>query len=387
MSHQSSHYLKLKGKTYYFSRRVPKVLQQDTSVSRVEICLHTNCRTFAQRQALLLSQELEDQWNILRRRHRQDRVARLLGFSLDKAKVKPVITSDAPLLSEGLDTYLKLKGAGRPQTFEAGARRSIGYLLEVTDDKPLDAYDRKDANALREYLKERGLAQDSISRNFTNVRAIVNFALREFGLQASTAFSGVFLGEATAPKKRYVPSPDELRKLHNLCKSYDDELRWILGLISDTGLRLSEAIGLNKDDIVLDHEIPHLIVRPHPWRRLKTQSSEREVPLVGVSLWSAQRAIASTDNKFVFPRYANAKSVMSNSASASLNKWLKQKINKELVIHSLRHAMRDRLRAVECPTDLIDFIGGWSRQSIGERYGIGYTIETKAKWVSLCIEE
>ena len=387
MSHQSSHYLKLKGKTYYFSRRVPKVLQQDTSVSRVEICLHTNCRTFAQRQALLLSQELEDQWNILRRRHRQDRVARLLGFSLDKAKVKPMITSDAPLLSEGLDTYLKLKGAGRPQTFEAGARRSIGYLLEVTDDKPLDAYDRKDANALREYLKERGLAQDSISRNFTNVRAIVNFALREFGLQASTAFSGVFLGEATAPKKRYVPSPDELRKLQNLCKSHDDELRWILGLISDTGLRLSEAIGLNKDDIVLDHEIPHLIVRPHPWRRLKTQSSEREVPLVGVSLWSAQRAIASTDNKFVFPRYANAKSVMSNSASASLNKWLKQKINQELVIHSLRHAMRDRLRSVECPTDLIDFIGGWSRQSIGERYGIGYTIETKAKWVSLCIQE
>ena len=387
MSHQSSHYLKLKGKTYYFSRRVPKVLQQDTSVSRVEICLHTNCRTFAQRQALLLSQELEDQWNILRRRHRQDRVARLLGFSLDKAKVKPVITSDAPLLSEGLDTYLKLKGAGRPQTFEAGARRSIGYLLEVTDDKPLDAYDRKDANALREYLKERGLAQDSIARNFTNVRAIVNFALCEFGLQASTAFSGIFLGEATTPKKRYVPSPDELHKLQSLCKSHDDELRWILGLISDTGLRLSEAIGLTKDDIVLDHEIPHLIVRPHPWRRLKPQSSEREVPLVGVSLWSAQHAIVTTDSAFVFPRYANAKSVMSNSASASLNKWLKQKVNKELVIHSLRHAMRDRLRGVECPADLIDFIGGWSRQTIGERYGVGYTIETKAKWLSLCIEE
>ena len=77
---------------------------------------------------------------------------------------------------------------------------------------------------------------------------------------------------------------------------------------------------------------------------------------------------------------------MSNSASASLNKWLKQKINKELVIHSLRHALRDRLRAVECPADLIDFIGGWSRQTIGERYGVGYTIETKAKWLSLCIE-
>ena len=384
MSHQSSHYLKLKGKTYYFSRRVPKVLQQDTSVSRVEICLHTNSRTFAQRQALLLSQELEDQWNILRRRQRQDRVGRLLGLSLEKAKVHPVITSDAPLLSDGLESYLELKGAGRPKTFEAGARRSIGYLLEVTDDKPLDAYDRKDANALREYLKERGLAQDSIARNFTNVRAIVNFALREFGLQPSTAFSGVFLGEAMAPKKRYVPNEDELRSLQCLCRSHDDELRWILGLISDTGVRLSEAIGLAKDDIVFDHGVPHLIIRPHPWRRLKTQSSEREVPLVGVSLWAAQRAIAATDGAFVFPRYANAKAVKSNSASASLNKWIQQKINSKLVIHSLRHAMRDRLRSVECPADLIDFIGGWSRQTIGERYGMGYSIEAKAKWLRQC---
>ena len=48
MSHQIAHYLKLKGKTYYFTRRVPKVPQQHSSVPRVEICLHTNSRTRAQ---------------------------------------------------------------------------------------------------------------------------------------------------------------------------------------------------------------------------------------------------------------------------------------------------------------------------------------------------
>jgi len=104
MSHQNASYLKLKGKTFYFSRRVPKPLQSVTSVNRIEVCLHTRSRPYAERQALLLSQELEDQWNILRRRQRQDRVARLLGLSLENAKVHPVITSDAPLLSEGLDT-------------------------------------------------------------------------------------------------------------------------------------------------------------------------------------------------------------------------------------------------------------------------------------------
>ena len=31
------------------------------------------------------------------------------------------------------------------------------------------------------------------------------------------------------------------------------------------------------------------------------------------------------------------------------------------VIHSLRHSLRDRLRAIECPADIIDAIGGWPK--------------------------
>ena len=41
-----------------------------------------------------------------------------------------------------------------------------------------------------------------------------------------------------------------------------------------------------------------------------------------------------------------------------------------------RHTFRDRLRAVECPLDLIDQIGGWkSISSIGNGYGEGYRLE------------
>ena len=47
-----------------------------------------------------------------------------------------------------------------------------------------------------------------------------------------------------------------------------------------------------------------------------------------------------------------------------------------LTAHCLRHTFRDRLRAVECPMDLIDQIGGWkSIHSIGNGYGEGYDIE------------
>ena len=55
-------------------------------------------------------------------------------------------------------------------------------------------------------------------------------------------------------------------------------------------MRLSEAIGLHKDDIRLENQRPHIVLRTHKWRRLKTKGSERIIPLVGVSLWAAKRA-------------------------------------------------------------------------------------------------
>ena len=69
------------------------------------------------------------------------------------------------------------------------------------------------------------------------------------------------------------------------CHRLDDDMRWLVALLCDSGLRLGEATGLAKDDLVLDHPIPHIKVKPHPWRRLKTIGSEREVPLIVVSLW------------------------------------------------------------------------------------------------------
>ena len=160
----------------------------------------------------------------------------------------------------------------------------------------------------------------------------------------------------------------------------DDGNRWLLALISDTGMRLSEAAGLHRDDIVLDADMPHIIVRPHPWRRLKTKGSERRVPLVGASLWAAKR-LQQHYGAYAFPRYCDGQTCNANSASAELNKWMKTIICGDYVVHSLRHSLRDRLRAVECPSDIIDQIGGWTTTGIGHAYGKGYSVEILAKWM------
>jgi integrase len=297
-----------------------------------------------------------------------------------------LVTYEGPKLSAALETYLRLKGAGRPTTFETGSRRAIGYLLDVTADKPIDAFVRSEANALREYLRGRGLAQDSIARNLTSIRAVVNFVLKEEGLPPNQAFSGVYLGEPENKKKRYVPTVQELKKLQLFCQEADDELRWLLALISDTGLRLSEALGLCREDVVLEGETPYIRIEPKPWRRLKTSESQRDVPLVGAALWAVERAMDQVETKFLFPAYCSTAAVKSNSASASLNKWLKTNVSKEAVVHSMRHLMRDRLRQVGCPSEVIDAIGGWAQRSIGEKYGSGYDLANKATWLERCVE-
>ena len=153
-------------------------------------------------------------------------------------------------------------------------------------------------------------------------------------------------------------------------------------------MRLAEAAGLLKSDFVnLQGDVPHISLRKHSWRPLKTKSSERSVPLVGKSLWAAQRLVqADTTNEFAFPRYNIKGLTKANSASAALNKWMKPYVLISCTIHSFRHSMRDRLRAVECPSDIVDQIGGWQSEGIGQSYGSGYPIEVLHNWMKKACE-
>ena len=253
-----------------------------------------------------------------------------------------------------LETYLDLKGRDRSPSFESSVRRSVSYLIEELGDKRIDKYARSEALTFRDALLQRQLSISSVKRNFTNINAVVGLVCKELGHPDSATFRGLFFKETSECAKRLAVPPKQLQQLQIQCMTTDDELRWLLAMISDTGVRLSEAIGLSTNDIKLHGTLPHLVLQPHPWRRLKTTGSIRKVPLVGSALWASHRIIANHSSSFAFPRFCNNKSLKSNSVSANLNKWLKLKIGDEYVIHSLRHSFRDRLRAVDCPTEVAD---------------------------------
>ena len=88
------------------------------------------------------------------------------------------------------------------------------------------------------------------------------------------------------------------------------------------------------------------------------------------------------ESKLAFPRYCNEVACNANSASNGLNKWLHQTMPKRVVIHSFRHSLRDRLRAVECPTEVVDAIGGWQVVLVGQRYENGYPLKVLMTWLT-----
>ena len=84
---------------------------------------------------------------------------------------------------------------------------------------------------------------------------------------------------------------------------------------------------------------------------------------------ATQQVTANSDD-YCFPRYARDGYCNGNPASAALGKWMRNCCEAGATVHRIRHAFRDRLRAVNAPVDLIDQLGGWSAS-----YGDGYRVK------------
>ena len=353
-------YLFQKRGIFYYSRRVPKELQPKVGRQRIIVSLKTKSPAKANSLGQLVTQKLDEEWLLLR-------MGKQLGLAPGSKQ------NLAPTLSKTLDRYLKLRGKDRPKNFHQTAHRNTKLVINMFSDKPINEYSSVEAGRLRDRLIERQLSPMSVRRAFTCIKAIFNFGFAEYGLDCANPFARIHMPEAKHKKRLPIPT-ETIREIQSACFEINDDLRWLVALISDTGMRLSEAAGLAREDICLDHKVPHINLRPHHWRRLKTQQSERQIPLVGAALWTAERLVTEEEGQWCFPRYTSAESCNGNSASAALNKWLKARFSNEAVVHGFRHSFRDRLRAVSCPTEMIDQLGGWSLTSVGSRYGKGFNL-------------
>lgn len=286
-------------------------------------------------------------------------------------------------LRDARELHTSLGKGPKNKIAQGQSDRAWNLLYEITGNKIITNIRRSEANEFVARLIERGQSAETVRKYIAQIAPVLKLAIREFELDWKNHFEGLQIAnKGEEPRHERLPyTQAQLRTVQSACREKDDSRRWLIAALSDTGARLSELLGMEQADVFLDAPIPYIHIRPNDTRRLKTEDSERQVPLVGETLWAVRRAMESA-SEHLFPSLlpkARGIEFDSGSASAALGKWLKDNglAGKGQALHSFRHTMADRLRNAGVSKELLEAIGGWATGGMSSGYGKGFSLETK----------
>lgn len=348
--------------TFYYNRRVPK----HAVGAYGQFIRHALSKDGDEAQAYAerLSNVLEASW--------------CGKTNISPVDVSAVVESFKPrsfLLSEIAEEYLALR-----KIDDTPPRVALDTFISLVGDRKVSEYGREDARLFVRHLIQKGNKTATIRRRITSLSAILNYAFSEFDLDKRNPFTRLMIpGEGEDRHKRGTFTNDQLWNGYEEALASGSTVKLLMPLLGETGCRLAEIVGLRVEEIDLKQDLIH--IRPNIVRRLKTRNSTRTLPIVGYARSALHQAVESSDGEWLFPRYIKDGTCKATHSSNALSKWLKRRYE-GLTAHSLRHTMRDRLRAIECPMELIDQIGGWRTVGgVGVRYGRGYSIEQVRSWM------
>lgn len=295
------------------------------------------------------------------------------------------------LLSDALVVYLAEHPRGNDPKWVAKLREKWALFIKFAGDRVFAEFTRDDAKAYRDHMltvgnKGRPNKTDTVRRRINDLRAIFAKAIVEafprHGQRDNVWEKMTIQGLGQDAKRRSSLGADATARLRERCRALDDPLRWMIALQLDLGTRIAEPAGLLLSDLQLDHTTPHIVLQRHPWRSLKTGTSDRKVPLVGDALWAARQVIARAEpgQVFAFPRYCSAEGVKNSTASAAANKWMREN-GIDHTTHELRHSLRTRMDNASVPDNVQKAIGGWAGGGMFAGYGEGHGLRVMAWWL------
>ncbi len=198
-------------------------------------------------------------------------------------------------------------------------KETLDCLFGIVGEKPVEAYTRQDARKFVE-VYGRKVKTTSVRRRLNSLNAVFNYAIYELDLPHRNPFARIIIkGEGKDATPREPFSVVELKTLYKQSISFG-KLRLILPILGETGCRLSEVLGLMKQDVIHTEGLLVINIRENDCRGLKTENSKRSLPIVSDSATKALQKLleAKTDSPYLFPRYASCGYLNNTGASATL---------------------------------------------------------------------
>jgi integrase len=415
--------------TWHFVRRVPTefapfdrrgIIKHST---KVRISDDRNGRR-ASRVAQKLNEQLEAFWCSLAQGQRSEEISRydaaryrarslgfeyvengqLLNFSLEKvldrleALVAKGLTGDPGARAALLGTEkrsvfplsklfaeyealvgdeLKDLSPNQLRIWRTGRIRAMEQFVDVAGDKPINEITEIDGLDYVDWWRGRVIAGDANAKTANKDIGQLSRMLKDLSVRRRLNLPDIFKGLRLRGETEKARSPYECDFIQKrflapgALEGLNEDARLVLFIVIETGLRPSEVVNLLPDAIHLEAKIPYVRIQPDG-RRLKTDDSLREIPLVGVALAAMKLRPEG------FPRYRDKSSTL----SATLNKYLREnglRPTKDHTVYSLRHSFKDRLIAAEAPDSLIDSLMG--HKTYKPKYGRGPSLELKLKFL------
>jgi integrase len=288
-----------------------------------------------------------------------------------------------------LEEHLKHKGWLSDKKKSGPYKLAFADLIGFLGDRRPSEYRVWEVQELITYMiEERGLKTMSVKRRMDCIRAAFKGVTKHFELNDDKMhnFNGYDipnLGDDAEDRSDFTPQ--QLAALRAAIAGDMDEIWGMIAVMMETGFRVSESCGLSMTDVCgLDTDYPFLTLHKTPFRKLKTKSSIRFIPLTGLAL----KYVRSVTGKWLFPRYIDeeGKRVKSDNGSAAAKKRIQSVLGPDApTSHSFRHTMATRLRDAECPEDKRNEMLGWSSR-VSDRYGNPSDISIKAKYLEKTLD-
>lgn len=297
-------------------------------------------------------------------------------------------------ISEAFDLYCdkisigdqKGKSPDQRRNWRKVKARAVQNFIRLRGDKPMAEIDRTDGQAFFEWWGakvdpkdgSRPRSGNSANKDLTNLRILFrSYWSYEGEPKRDNPFDDLRFKNVVY---KDVP-PFSVDWLQNriLAKgaldSLNEDARFIIFAMIETGCRPSEIANLRPEHIILDHDVPHLKIRPTATRKLKSKSASRDIPLLGVSL----EAMRQRPNGF--PRYRDKGSLLSQT----LMKRFKAEGLFETPdhrIYSIRHAFEKRMLEADVDYGLRCILMGHhnTRPSYGDGGSLEYRREQMEKF-------